>query len=103
MDSLESCRESDVSSEGCFARRSEEIYRASLLDDDATRHLWKVPATFIAKSETVTDTTNIASNRRQLLLLLKLRGFDIESLCTKSGGISGSVAGLLTERHEHHD
>ncbi len=90
-------------SEGCYVRRFAEIYQAGLVDGDATRFLWKIAATAIAKSETVTYATNKTSSRRQLLQSLKLRGFDIESLCIKSGGISGGVAGLLTERQGQQD
>ncbi len=99
---MEGCRYKDVGSEGCFVCRFAEIYRASLVDGDATRFLWKTAATAIAKSETVTYATN-GTSRRQLLLSLKLRGSAIKSLCIKSGGISGGVAGLLTERQEQHD
>ncbi len=70
---MEGCRYKDVGSEGCFVRRFAEIYRAGLVDGDATRFLWKTTATAIAKSEIVTYATNGTSSRRQLLLSLKLR------------------------------
>ena len=64
----------DVGSEGCCVRRFAEIYRAGLLDGKATRLLRKAVATAIAKLENITVATNGASNRRQLLLSLQLRG-----------------------------
>ena len=91
---MEGCCYKDVGSEGCSVRRFAEIYRARLVDGDATKFFWKTAATAIAKSEIVTYATNGARNRRQLLLSLKLRGSAIESRCIKSGRISGDVAGL---------
>ncbi len=92
-----------MGSEGCSARRFAEIYRARLVDGDATKFFWKKDATAIAKSETATYATNGMISRRQLLLSLKLRGSAIGSLYIKSGGISGGVTGFLTERQEQHD
>jgi hypothetical protein len=85
-----------VGSVGCFIRRFEEIYRAGLVDGNATRLLRKETATVIVKFEIVTIVNNGKNNiyRSQLLLSLKLRGSSIESLCIKIGGISGGVAGL---------
>ncbi len=97
---MEDCRYKDAGSEGCSVRRFVEIYRAGLVDGDARRFLWKTAAIAIAKSVTVTYATNGASSRRQLLLSLKLWGSAIESLCIKSGGISGGVAGLLMEQQD---
>ena len=51
-------------SEGCTVRSFAEIYRAGLVDGNATRLLRKAAATAIAKLETVAVATNITSNRR---------------------------------------
>ncbi len=57
------------------------------------RILREAVAIAIAELETDTVATSGTSNRRQLLLTLKLQGSDIESRCIKSCGISGGVAG----------
>ena len=83
-----------MGSGGFSVRRFVGIYRAGLVDGNATRLLRKAVAVDIAKLYTVKVATNGTNNRRQIMLLLKLRGFAIESRCIKSDGISGGVAGL---------
>ena len=50
-------------SEGCSVRRFAEIYRAGLVDGNATRLLRNAAAIAIAKLETVTVATNVTNNR----------------------------------------
>ena len=76
---LESWRSSGVVSEGYSVRSFAEIYRARLVDGNATRLLRKATAIVVAKLETDTVATNVTNYRRLLLLPLKLRGFAIES------------------------
>ena len=68
-----------MGSEGCSVRSFVEIYRACLVDGNATRLLRKAVATAIAKLEMVTVATDVTDNRMYLLLSLKLRGSTIES------------------------
>ena len=53
-----------VVSEGCSIRSFAEIYRAGLVDSNATRLLRKATATAIAKLEIVTVVTNVTNNKR---------------------------------------
>ena len=68
-----------MGSEGCYIRHFAEIYRASLVDGNATRLLRKAAANVIAKLETITVARNETNNRRHIMLSLKLRGSAFES------------------------
>ena len=83
-----------MGSKDCYVRRFAKICRIGLVYGNATRLLRKSADIAIAKLETHMVATNGTSNRRQLLLSLKLRSSTIESRCRKSGEISECVAGL---------
>ncbi len=74
------CCQSDVGFEGSSVCRFTEIFRAGLINANATMLLRKAAAIANAKLERETARTNGQNNRRQLMLLLKLLGLLLEAV-----------------------